>query len=369
MPIERDLYQLLYDHDCVIVPRFGGFLTHYRSARLDEQRGMVHPPGKDVSFNRHLVRTDGLLAHELGRREGLEHAKASAVVEGEVDSWKAKLERDGRLEIARIGTFYRDPEKNLQFEPDKRVNFLKDAYGLRPVPAVAFEKETPEPVVQAGPASGPEVKVIQMPPRTNTNMDEEKAPRRVPVLLTAAAVVAVFLTAGTWWVVSSQPGQDVAWSGFDVFGSSEPKQYTARVEEFPLEVDGSDTVSWTPPVNEHGIREFMVAGAEGPLVSVDLGAAPTEVKTAPAAPDSTRVATRPTGARYHIIGGCFLMKENADAFVADLQARGFAATVIDRKGGLYRVAYGSYPLKALALEALAAVRKEVAPEAWLLIQR
>jgi hypothetical protein len=369
MPIERDLYQLLFDHDCVIVPRFGGFLTHYRSARLDEQRGIVHPPGKDVSFNRHLVRTDGLLAHELGRREGLEHAKASAVVEGEVDSWKAKLERDGRLEIARIGTFYRDPEKNLQFEPDKRVNFLKDAYGLRPVTAVAFVKEEPKPIK---PAAGSEAKVIDMQPRTNASADEEKAPRRVPVLLTAAAVVAIFLTAGTWWVVSRQPGQDMAWSGFDVFGSSEPKQYTARVEEFPLEVDGSDTVSWTAPATEHGIREFMVAGADGPLVSVDLGAAPpapAEVKNAPAVPDTTRVATRSTGARYHIIGGCFLMKENADAFVADLQARGFAATVIDRKGGLYRVAYGSYPLKALALEALAAVRKEVAPEAWLLIQR
>jgi hypothetical protein len=323
-----------------------------------------------VSFNRHLVRTDGLLAHELGLREGLEHAKASAVVEGEVDSWKAKLERDGRLEIARIGTFYRDAEKNLQFEPDKRVNFLKDAYGLRPVTAVAFEKEAPKPIRQAAPL---EAKVIDMPPRnTNTNAEEEKAPRRIPVLLSAAAVVAIFLTAGTWWVVSRQPGQDAAWSGFDVFGSSEPKQYTARVEEFPLEVDASDTVSWTAPANEHGIREFMVAGPEGPLVSVDLGVAPpvpTEVKTAPALPDSTRVATRPTGARYHIIGGCFLMKENADAFVADLQARGFAAAVIDRKGGLYRVAYGSYPLKALALEALAAVRKEVAPEAWLLIQR
>src|SRR6185295_8854194 len=171
---------------------------------------------------------------------------------GEVDSWKAKLERDGRLEIARIGTFYRDAEKNLQFEPDKRVNFLKDAYGLRPVTAVAFEKEEPQP----------EVKVLEMAPRPNTPMEEEKAPRRIPVLLTAAAVVALFLTAGTWWVVSRQPGQDMASSGFDLFGSSEPKQYNARIEEFPLEVDGSDTTSWAPPANEHGIREFMVAGSE-----------------------------------------------------------------------------------------------------------
>ena len=64
-----------------------------------------------------------------------------------------------------------------------------------------------------------------------------------------------------------------------------------------MEVDGRDTTSWAPPANEHGIREFMVAGSEGPLVSVDLGATPavpTDVKTvAPAVPDTTHVAHTP----------------------------------------------------------------------------
>ncbi|MBK6829485.1 MAG: hypothetical protein IPG92_01495 [Flavobacteriales bacterium] len=32
MGIERDLHDLLFCHDCVIVPQWGGFLTHYRSA-------------------------------------------------------------------------------------------------------------------------------------------------------------------------------------------------------------------------------------------------------------------------------------------------------------------------------------------------
>ena len=42
MPIERDLHDLLRDHDCVIVPRFGGFLTHYRPARIDVARALLH---------------------------------------------------------------------------------------------------------------------------------------------------------------------------------------------------------------------------------------------------------------------------------------------------------------------------------------
>ena len=73
-------------------------------------------------------------------------------------------------------------------------------------------------------------------------------------------------------------------------------------------------------------------------------------------------------ARMPEIGGCFLQKENAEGFMADLRAKGFAANILDQKGGLYRVAIGSYPQRALALEALAAVRKEEAPQAWLLVR-
>ncbi|MBK9417352.1 MAG: hypothetical protein IPN62_08680 [Flavobacteriales bacterium] len=49
MGIERDLAELLHDHDCVIVPQWGGFLTHYRPARLDGARHLIHPPAKGLA--------------------------------------------------------------------------------------------------------------------------------------------------------------------------------------------------------------------------------------------------------------------------------------------------------------------------------
>ena len=90
--------------------------------------------------------------------------------------------------------------------------------------------------------------------------------------------------------------------------------------------------------------------------------------TEEAVPESTAVAVRTPRARYHVIGGCFLQKDNADTFLANMRAKGFAASIIDQKGGLYRVAIGSYPDRAVAAEALAAVRKEEARAAWLLKQ-
>jgi len=191
-------------------------------------------------------------------------------------------------------------------------------------------------------------------------------------VLTAAAVVAICSTVGTWWLVSRNGPDGAQWSGFDLFASREPVQYTMRSEEPAPLPDMDDTIRWNAPENEYGVNAFLIAGADGPSVMVDLGQAPKqvpiEVKPQPAAPVSTAVATATQHARFHIIGGCFLIKDNADTFVANLQAKGFAATIIDRKGGLYRVAYGSYPDRALAQEALSAVRKELAPEAWMLVK-
>lgn len=357
MPIERDLHDLLYDHDCVIVPRFGGFLTHYRSARIDTARNLIHPPSKDLSFNRHLVRTDGLLADRVGRREGLDFRQSHAVIDGEVDAWLAKLDRHGRLELPRIGTFFRDGEGNLQFDADRHVNHLKDAFGLRPLAA--------QPLAEAAPAPAPAPRVITLPPAPQRRepASERKA---ISAFALAASIAALLMTAATWLIVSSEPRHAVDWAGLNPFGERTAPLYRPRTEPPTPELTASGADVIALPDTGRGLVQLQVGTPDVPAVTVDLGAVAEPGRVAP--PESTAVAVRVPGRRYHVIGGCFLLQENAETFVADLRARGFAASILDQKGGLYRVAYGSYPDRALAMEALQAVRKEVAPEAWLLAQ-
>lgn len=348
MTLDRELHDLLYLHDCVIVPGFGGFLAHYRPARLDEQRRLVHPPSKELSFNRHLVRQDGLLVDSLVRHEGLDFNAAKLQIEKELAGWREELQRKGRLELPRIGTFFTDAEANLQFEPDKRVNYLKDAYGLRPVAAVAVTM----PVLK------PEVVPVSAAAET-----ADQRAVRLPAYLAAAATVAILVTAATWWAVGNNGSQGGNWGGFELVRASAPSLYVLPdPPSAPAEAPVASAV-WKAPENMSGIRLMPIAGPEVPPVAVDLGQTRQQ-----AALDSTYVATPDVRSRYHVIGGCFLEKENADRLIADLQAKGFAASLVDRKGGLYRVAYGSYPVRSMALEALSAVRKEVAPDAWLLVK-
>lgn len=353
MGIERDIHHLLYTHDCVVVPGFGGFLTHYRPARLDDQRKLVHPPAKDLSFNRHLIRQDGLLSDQFAKREGLDYRAAISAVDQEVGAWKKELDVKGRLEVGRIGTFFRDAESNLQFEPDKRVNFLKDAYGLRPVAANPVALAVPTPVKQLVPK-----------PVKPLTVQVEETPRKSRSFLLAAAVVAILVTGATWITVTTGGPKGAIWSGFDLFRTSDAARYVlpspaASVLEGHVQADAA----WAPPRDLFGIQQLAIAGPDEPKVSVNMGQAPPKAEA-----ESTAVAMPAVQARYHIIGGCFHDKENADRFISVLQARGFAATLIDVRGGLYRVAYGSYPSRSTALEALNAVRKEEAPDAWMLVK-
>ena len=364
MAIERDIHELLFEHDCVIVPGFGGLLTHRRSARLDAARHLIHPPAKDLSFNGKLTRNDGLLADRVARRLGLPHDQAVSAIDHHVKQWTVLIEREGRVELPDIGTFFHDREKNLQFEPDRRVNYLKDAYGLRSVMAM--------PIVKSRVVVEPVVRQLRPPMEV---VRQERG--RVNAFWAAATITGLLFAAGAFWATRPGAMNGVQMGSFDLFDPSEPATYSVRTHE-PLVLEADAENEWSAPVDVYGVHAFPIAGVGGPLVNVDLGLGPA-IEVAPmasiadvdrsAAPDKTGVAT-PTArtSRYHVIGGCFSVKENADHFISDLRGKGFEAVLVDEHRGLYRVAFGSFPERSMALEALAAVRKEEGADAWLLVK-
>lgn len=351
MGMERDLHDLLYTHDCVIVPHWGGFLTHYRSARLDEARKLVHPPGKDLSFNRHLVRNDGLLADHLAKREGISFDKATARIETELAEWRGSLDRSGRLELPQIGIFYRDDELNLQFDPDKRANYLKDAYGLRPLAAVPVERVRPAPVV------------IQMPQEQAT---PERAPRRTAALWIAAGFAAVLFGAAAFWVIRFNGTDSKQWAVAGLFRPRTAPSYSPPSEASITSVFVPE--EFTLPDTGTGVHTLPVATNDSVFVTVDLGATPI-----PAVADSTAVVVRtpsiaaPAG-RFHVIGGCFAQPENAEKMLNELKQKGYSARLLPQRGRLHPVAYGTFAQREEALDLLATIRQQGGGAAWLLVR-
>jgi cell division septation protein DedD len=131
--------ELLFGHDCVIVPGFGGFIGNYTPARIDKPAGTFYPPVKQISFNRNLNHNDGLLIGRISNTSGMNYGDARNLVEDFVSGTRKKLEKGEKVKFDNIGSFVNNHEGNIQFEPDRTVNYHLDSYGLEPFVCMPLE--------------------------------------------------------------------------------------------------------------------------------------------------------------------------------------------------------------------------------------
>ncbi len=130
LDITAFIRELLFGHDCVIVPGFGGFIGNYTPAQIDRNTGTFYPPVKQISFNRNLNHNDGLLVGRISGTSGINYGDARNLVDEFVSGIKRKLEKGEKVTFDKIGSFVNNHEGNIQFEPDRNVNYHLDSYGL-----------------------------------------------------------------------------------------------------------------------------------------------------------------------------------------------------------------------------------------------
>jgi len=89
--VEGIIGQLLFRHNCVIIPTFGGFVAKPVSAKIDFDNGIMYPPSKSLLFNRQLVNNDGLLINEYAEANGRSFDEAATEIQEVINHWKSKL--------------------------------------------------------------------------------------------------------------------------------------------------------------------------------------------------------------------------------------------------------------------------------------
>ena len=173
---------LLFLHDCVIIPDFGGFICNYRGAHIDEANGMVCPPGKDILFNKNLTHNDGLLVNWIACKENISYDKAQKQVALFCEELKVRLNQRQRIAFGDIGVFFTDRRFNIIFESG-RNNYLADTFGME---QIEVEKVATEEKIK------PKQIAIPTPPEMSPyiNMDNGNVFHRLLKYGVAAAVVA-----------------------------------------------------------------------------------------------------------------------------------------------------------------------------------
>lgn len=127
--------ELLYLHDCVIVPGLGGFICDYSGATINEKTGMITPPSKRVVFNKHLKQNDGLLINWIAGKEQIDYEKAQRRLALFCEEVKVRLNQRQKVDFGKIGTFSVDRRFNMLFEPSNH-NFLPDVIGMEAMPVL-----------------------------------------------------------------------------------------------------------------------------------------------------------------------------------------------------------------------------------------
>lgn len=136
---------LLFLHDCVIIPDFGGFICNYTSAYIDKKSGLLCPPGKDILFNRNLTQNDGLLANWIAMKENISYEKATTQLTLFSEELKIRLNQCQSVDFGEIGRFYTDRRFNIIFENGKH-NFFSEALGMNPISIQSVDKSNTNPI-------------------------------------------------------------------------------------------------------------------------------------------------------------------------------------------------------------------------------
>lgn len=160
---------LLHDHNCVIIPGFGGFVINSSPARRD---GMAtfHPPVSELVFNRYLTHNDGLLAQSFMKSESIPFEAAMQKIEHAVQEMLRELREGKKIELGALGQFEMNSSKQFVYKPTAYVQPL--FFGLK----TASLKP-----------------LVQMQPSTVKTHGEQKSPRMRTVGITAAAAAVLLL--------------------------------------------------------------------------------------------------------------------------------------------------------------------------------
>ncbi len=138
------VHELLFEHNCVIVPELGGFISRRVSSQLNHVAHKISPPGKKIAFNHGLNINDGLLAQTIAKQENVSYEVALQHIASQVINLRQQLHSDKSATLDKIGNFVIDQEEVLTFHPEIENNFDKHTYGLvtiQAIPMVRHENE------------------------------------------------------------------------------------------------------------------------------------------------------------------------------------------------------------------------------------
>jgi hypothetical protein len=321
MKLADYISDLLYRHECVIIPELGALIARRIPAQHFLSSHTIYPPKRGLSFNSQITQSDGLLEHYVASIACIPYENARLEIATYVKELQQEIDDNGTATLYKIGRFYRNEDHKLEFTPMYVLNYLPEAFGLHTQELYSIDRETKEivnPPVTVSKAV-PVISLATDDPDVTVVKEKELQRDRQPWLRYAATGV-ILLGMGYLGLMG----------------------YESRKQEESIAIEQKAEDRFKAKVQEANI--FITA----PLPSIELTAAP-QIKN------------------FHLVAGAFREPQNADKRVNQLKRKGFKARMIGvNKYGLHNVAFESFATREEALTALFNLKASGYETAWLL---
>ncbi|OFX76136.1 MAG: hypothetical protein A2X12_04540 [Bacteroidetes bacterium GWE2_29_8] len=355
--IDKYIRELLFHYDCVIIPRFGGFVANPLYTRINNIQNMFYPPSKNIGFNSDLKINDGLLASYISNIENIAYSEALINIENITNEWVKRLELGDKVILINIGSFSYDLEKKIQFEPNVLSNLCLDSYGLPVFQAIPVTQGNKEDAIRKHINEGKRIIISQ----NNKTSKSRK-------LLKLLYLLPVFLLIGLGIVNYDKINN----TNFDI----------ASLNPFKVSNNGTSIVESTSTVKTESVladqKESVVKTSEEQLdsniaeeteTSATISKEDTkeeDVQLEVTKVESNKENIANINKKYYIISGCFREMDNAKQYVKEIQDKGYNAFIVDKSPiGLLRVAIAGTDDYAFAINNLN-ILKATFDGAWLL---
>lgn len=301
MNLAAFIEELLWEHDCVVVPGWGGFITNYQSAKINPISHEIKPPSRQLSFNKHLQQQDGLLQSHIAQIAGVSMQNANEMIQNWVLQKLSSLHNGERILMPNLGLFSLDGNGQIQFIPNDQASFLKSSFGLTPV---SLQVAQPHKLIQQeGVATHSGIKKWAI-----------------------AASIAIALGLGAFGVQHSLSKTDFA--GWGISQNETPGQYAPALYPTPLptfEPNSSEDLRvlaenleqsqalHQPTLNTINTAQ-QIKTIQPPVTPKVVEKVKTQVKP---------IQQKSTTKKIWIVGGVFASKENAQNKLQQMKTQGF----------------------------------------------
>ncbi|MCK5822175.1 MAG: SPOR domain-containing protein [Bacteroidales bacterium] len=315
MTLYKYIRELLLLEDIVIIPGFGGFVSHYTSAEIQEESQTLVPPSKSIEFDAEMLADDGILVSYISIQMDRPKDVISEMLADQVREMHEFMAKDEKIYMSGIGYFVSGKDGELVFKANLNANFLLDSFGLSSFsfPVLELEKQSifNRSLFFRQPDSS---QSESLPGSISSSTKKDKTKQNV-----AFAIAAVVL-----------------------------------LSLFPLNSRISESI-------------FRHPSAFGPMPSLVVLDSPVKLKVASTELIDTYTSEEASAIKFLIIAGSFISEQNADVLYQDLISRGYQAKIEQARKSFYRVIMAEYislDKAELALLDLQAVNQDLS--LWIL---